>query len=251
MKDFSHLDQKYFIDSTVYNCPFCNRNNVKFTVVDEFQFNWSEEKECFGILVKCSSCGNLSMHLSYEKLVGYYQYSDTLYINIDDDTDVDSLIFYSVPTSFFVIDERIPKAMRELITEAEGCLKMNFLTGASACARKAIYELTIHEKSQEKNYGDKIKGLKKKYPNTDGELFDILAQIQNMTSDKVHEQSWPEWDPKNLSLIIETLKTVLFDIYVLPQIKTERSLNVKALLEKVRGKKTTEEGDKEKTGDIT
>ncbi len=250
MKDFSHLDQKYFIDRNVYNCPFCNRNNVKYSVVNSFEFDWAEDKKCFGFFVECSSCGYQSMHLSYQELISHSSHQG-LYINVGSETDIDSLLFYSVPTSFFVIDERIPKAMRELITEAEGCLKMNFLTGASACARKAIYELTMHEKCEEEHYEDKIKGLKRKYPDTDGALFDILAHIQDMTSDKVHEQSWPEWDAKNLSLIIETLKTVLFDVYVLPKIKAERTHKVKALLEKVRGKKTEGEKVEEKTGDIT
>jgi hypothetical protein len=116
-------------------------------------------------------------------------------------------------------------------------LKMNLLTGASACARKAIYELTIHEKCIGANYEDKIKFLKQKYKDTDAALFDVLSQIQDMTSNKVHEQSWPKWDAKNLKLIIETLKTVLFDIYVVPQVKADRSQKVLQLLEEVKRKK--------------
>lgn len=54
---------------------------------------------------------------------------------------LDDAMFYSVPTSFFVLDERVPHVLRDLLTEAEGCLKSNFLTGASACARKIVYEL--------------------------------------------------------------------------------------------------------------
>ena len=59
--------------------------------------------------------------------------------SFSDEIDIDSSIFYSVPTSYFVIDKRIPKIIRDLITEADGSLKMNFLTGSSACMRKAIY----------------------------------------------------------------------------------------------------------------
>lgn len=164
-----------------------------------------------------------------------------------DGIDIDAPIFYSVPTSFFVLDDRIPSVVRELITEAEGCLKMNFLTGASACTRKAIYELAVKEKAEGKDYEDKIKFLKSKYPDSDPTLFDILAHIQGMTSEKVHEQSWPHWDSKNLKLIIETLKTVLYDIYVVPAIKAERSKAIqemRAQVTKDKGKKKeeTEEG---------
>ena len=187
------------------------------------------------------------MHLSYQEVVDYNGY-----FNISDGDDIDSMLFYSVPTSFFVIDSRIPNVLRELITEADGCLKMNFLTGASACARKAIYELTKIENCAGDNYEDKIKSLKAKYKDTDEALFDILSHIQDMTSDKVHEQSWPKWNAKNLKLIIETLKTVLFDIYVLPKIKSERSHNVLQLLEDVKGGKVdVETTEEEKIGDIT
>ena len=237
MQDFSHLDQKYFLDTEVYNCPFCNRNNVHYEIVDEFVFNWNEKKLCHGFIARCSSCKKKSMHLSYIKMTYEGQYG----YHMDDKKDIDNYIFYSAPTSFFVLDNRIPKIIRELITEAEGSLKMNFLTGASSCSRKAIYELTIIEKCDGEKYEEKIKYLKNKYPDTDPELFDILYHIQGMTSDKIHEQSWDQWDAKNIKLILETLKTVLFDIYVVPEIKKGRASSVKQLLEKIKNKDGTKE----------
>lgn len=228
MADQSHLDRKYFIDEKVYNCPFCNRNHVRYRMTESFVFDWTENKTCRGYLIKCSSCDNTSMHLSFTSI------RDRNYCCFRDDIDIDSYIFYSVPTSFFVIDNRIPGVIRELITEAEGCLKMNYLTGASACARKSIYELLIKEKAEGQDYETKIKWLKKKYTSIDPDLFDILAHIQDMTSDKIHEQSWPKWDSGNLKLIIETVKTVLHEIYVLPKIKETRSQRIKNLLAKVK-----------------
>lgn len=224
MKDQSYLDKKYFIDNWVYNCPFCNRRNLRYEITDTFEFDWTDAKECFGYLVKCFSCENTSMHLSFEYFMdsSKYRFSKTI-------KDIDSKIFYSVPTSFFVMDDRIPRIIRELITESEGCLKMNFLTGASACMRKAIYELLIIEKGEGADYESKIKFLKKKHPDSDPALFDILAHIQDMTSDKIHEQSWDKWDSKYLRLIIETLKTILHDIYVLPEVKAERSRSIQQL----------------------
>ncbi len=79
-------------------------------------------------------------------------------------TSLHPKVFYSVPTSFFVMDARIPGIVRELITEAEGCLKMDFLTGASSCARKAIYELLVIERAEGADYETRIKSLKPKYP---------------------------------------------------------------------------------------
>ncbi|HVW67058.1 MAG TPA: hypothetical protein VHA78_05015 [Candidatus Peribacteraceae bacterium] len=231
MTDQSHLDNKYFIDWHIYNCPFCNRRHVSYDLFDTSQFDWSNEKTCYIYIVRCRSCEQKSMHLSYEKL----DYSN--HSQFQGNIDLDTKIFYSVPTSFFTVDSRIPNVIRELITEAEGCLKMNFLTGASACMRKAIYELTVIEKAEGEHYEDRIKALKGKYPSIDSTLFDVLAHIQNMTSDKVHEQSWEKWDSQNLTLIIETLKAVLHEIYVLPDEKKKRSNLVQQLKEKVMDKK--------------
>jgi hypothetical protein len=178
------------------------------------------------------------MHLSFERLLVYNSFGNIMEYKFDEEIeDIDSNIFYSVPTSFFVLDDRIPRLLRELITEAEGCLKMNFLTGSSACMRKAIYELLVKEEISGENYEDRIKFLKKKYPNSDAELFDILSHIQQMTSDKVHEQSWDQWDSHYLKLIIETLKTIFYDLYVLPQIKKEKTNYITQLREKVLTKK--------------
>lgn len=233
MQDESALDKKYFIDSTVYNCPFCNRRNVVYTVEDYFDFNWSKNKTCHVYLVQCSSCKKISMHLSFTEILNLHEWYGTKR-RFRKSIDIDSQIFYSQPTSFFVVDSRIQGILRELITEAEGCLKMNYLTGASACMRKAIYELLVYEKVEGDNYETRIKSLKKKHPDSDPSYFDTLASIQDMTSDKIHEQSWDKWDSPNLKLIIETLKSVLYDIYVTPQVKKERSIEIQRLRERVK-----------------
>ncbi len=237
MQDQSELDKKYFIDETVYNCPFCNRRNVVYAIVDQFRFNWSKEKICYGYLALCASCEGVSMHLSFEDILDQtrsFNFHAHAAHRFKPNIDIDSIIFYSQPTSFFVVDSRIPRILRELITEAEGCLKMNYLTGASACTRKAIYELLVQEKAAGDDYESRIKSLKQKHPDSDPNLFDILAHIQDMTSDKVHEQSWDKWDSGNLKLITETFKTVLYDIYVLPEIKKERSLNIQRLQQNLK-----------------
>lgn len=240
MSDKSYLDRKYFIDRTVYNCPFCNRNNVEYSLKDLLEFNWTNEKACFLYTAECSSCRKKSMHLSYEQFTTEGEHGIRYPFHFKDDKEIDDRIFYSVPTSFFTIDTRVSSIIRECITEAEGCLKMNYLTGASACMRKAVYELCIIEEAEGEHYEDRIKSLKKKNPQSDPELFDILAHIQNMTSDKIHEQSWDKWDSTYLKLIIETLKTVLYEIYVVPEERKERSNTIKKLRETVFKKKTAE-----------
>ena len=225
MEDSSHLDLKYFVDDTVYNCPFCNRRNVRYGYFQPYSFDWSNAKKCTIWRIKCSSCEKTSMHLTFEDLQKEYSSSTRFRTDID----IDSAIFYSVPSSFFVVDARIPKVIRELITEAEGCIKMNYLTGASACTRKAIYELLVKEDAEGGNYDEKIKSLRDKHSEVDPELFEIVAHIKDMTSDQVHEQSWDKWDSQHLTLFLETIKTILHELYVVPDEKEKRKKSIRDL----------------------
>ena len=236
MTDQSHLDSKYFIGTDIYNCPFCNRRHVKYKNLGKDIFDWSNKKKCAIWRVQCASCEKISMHLTFQDLQEeHYQYS-----RFKTNVDLDQAFFYSVPTSFFVVDSRIPRPIRELVTEAEGCAKMNYLTGASACTRKAIYELLALQETQGANYDDKIKYLRSKHPAVDEELFEILGHIKDMTSDHVHEQSWVAWDNKHLQLFLEALKTVLHEIYVIPDEKKNRAGAVRALREQLGKAKSAE-----------
>ena len=224
--DLSHLDKKYFIDPHIYNCPFCKRNNVSYSLIDTFSFDWGEYKTCYGYIVKCDSggCEKTSMHLSFQEL-RRSSHSDQFM----DGLDIDATLFFSQPTSYFVLDSRIPEKVRELIYEAENSRKSNYLVGASACLRKAIYELLEHEKSIVKNpktgyadYQASIKSLKEKFTNVASELFDALGHTQEMVSDNVHEGSWEAWDSPKLRFIIELTKATLHEMYVVPEERKER-----------------------------
>jgi len=234
MENQSYLENKYFIDSKRYNCPFCNVRSVAYELKDAESCDWSENLECYIYFVECSNCKKTSIHLSYEKIhrgnPGSMEYP--LQGFDEEIDDIDSKIFYSHPTSFFTLDSRIPSTIRELIAEGAGCLKMNFLTGASACIRKAIYEFLINEDAEGDDYESKIKSLKTEYPTVSPELFDTLAQIQGMTSNKVHEQSWDSWDSAHIKLFIKTLKTVLYKVYVSPEIDSEMMKEIEELKRK-------------------
>lgn len=224
--DLSHLDKKYFIDPHIYNCPFCKRNNVSYSLIDTFSFHWGEYKTCYGYIVRCDSdgCEKTSMHLSFQEL-RRSSHSDQFM----DGLDIDAALFFSQPTSYFILDSRVPEKVRELIYEAENSRKSNYLVGASACLRKAIYELLEHEKSIVKNpktgyadYQASIKSLKEKFTNVASELFDALGHTQEMVSDNVHEGSWEAWDSPKLRFIIELTKATLHEMYVVPEERKER-----------------------------
>ena len=140
--DLSSLDKKYFIDTYKYNCPFCKRNHVSYSLDKTIEFDWSEEKKCYVYFIECKSCGNTSLHFSYNDIR-----SHNVYGRFQEEIDIDSELFFSQPSSFFALDERMPRQIRELIFEAEKSRQANLLVGASACLRKAIYELLVYEKS--------------------------------------------------------------------------------------------------------
>jgi hypothetical protein len=241
MADQSHLDNKYFIDENIYNCPFCNRRHVSYALTYYYTFDWSEGKKCYVYFAQCLSCNNKSMHLSFSDIAvshaftsggaNYYRFR-----KYDLPDNLDEQFFYSVPTSFFVLDRRIPKILRELVTEAEGSLKSNFLTGASACARKVVYELGRLQKASGDNYEERIKSLKVINSNVDPAFFDTLLTIQQVTSSKVHEESYDGWEAKHLRLILSTLAEVLHEIYVVPAVREEKRKAILSLKDEVLSK---------------
>lgn len=231
--DLSHLDKKYFIDSHKYNCPFCKRNHVTYSMVDKFAFNWGDSKVCHGYLIKCNSdgCEKISMHLSFKELrESYVEYGHQRHNNrFMSGLDIDKELFFSQPTSYFVLDNRIPEKIRELVYEAEKSRQANLLVGASACLRKAIYELLEHEKvavrdpkTGRANYQESIKALKAKFSSASSELFDALGHIQELASDSVHEGSWEAWDSSKLTILIELTKAILHEMYVVPEERKDR-----------------------------
>ena len=234
MTDQSFLDDRYFVDHAVYNCPFCNRRHVAYSVEAKHSFDWTPDKKCNVYFVKCHSCENISMHLSYKSVERRNRYHK-LYFHASDYENFDDVFFYSIPTSFFVLDKRIPSKLRELLTEAEGCLKGNFLTGASACARKIVYELACLYGITDGYYEQRIKSLKDEHPEVDGTYFDSLLTIQKTTSSKVHENAYDGWEAKHVRLILSALREILHELYVVPGLREDRRKGILALQEELLG----------------
>ena len=99
---------------------------------------------------------------------------------------------------------------------------MNYLTGASACARKVIYELAELQKATGNSYEDRIKSLKKTHTHIDPFYFDTLISIQAITSNKVHENAYDDWKSQHLRVILASLAEVLHELYVLPALREDR-----------------------------
>ena len=89
MADDSHLDLKYFINGAIYNCPFCNRRHVSYSIEGWNQFHWSNSKICEVWRVKCNSCQKISMHLTFDKLND----TATSLLRFKKDADLDAAFF--------------------------------------------------------------------------------------------------------------------------------------------------------------
>ena len=229
MSDESYLDKKYFIDDDKYNCPFCNRRSIVYSVISKDFVDWSEERKVYLYRIKCGGCGKISLHFSdYDftilnlgKLINFshkpYNAEKDKVENYSPE-NLDSYFFYHQPKSSFTINSLIPKKIRDLVSESEGCKKMNYLVGASGALRKAIYEFLENQKAEGERYQFKIKWLKEKYPQIDGSYFDALSNIQGMTSDNLHEKDgfWEPWSNDDLNYLIEVVKAVLDEVYVEP-----------------------------------
>jgi hypothetical protein len=222
MEDLSNLDKRYFDSNASYNCPFCKRNHVPIAYVQSGSFHWSNEKTCYFTVVQCSSCQKNSLHHSFTNFLT----TTNGRLQVKPGMEIEDLVFHSIPTSFFVLDSRIPSVLRELLSEADGCLNMNFLTGASVCIRKSIYEFIFLHKVEGSDYETKIKSLKALLSSVDPTYFDVLSHLQDMTSDKVHEQSWKKWDSKHIRFFIELLRNLFHEVYVVPEERKLRSNSV-------------------------
>lgn len=245
MPDQSHLDERYFVDEHVYNCPFCNRRHVSYFINGSYAFDWTHDKKCHVYFVRCHSCQNVSMHLSYRELELQWETGSKLYRFSSLDQLIDDYFFYSVPTSFFVLDSRVPKVLRELLTEAEGSLKSNFLTGASACARKIVYELAKIQEVDGRNYEDRVKALKDAHPKVDPAYFDTLVTIQQVTSSKVHENACDGWNSQHLRVILSSLREVLHELYVTPALRADRRESILKLKDELLASSSSDDEGEE------
>lgn len=265
-----NIEGKYFIDKDKYNCPFCKNRGIKYVVLGIVKFNEKTDKEMYAVFVECSHCHNVSMHLikndefnslflknkencnfyilsnncteletytkssyntNYFSLINTYGNSDGQVIPICCDEN----IILHIPTSFFTIDDRIPKKLRELINEAEKCIQNNCLTGASACIRKTIYEFLLDQKAEGQSYNAKINSLKGKYKTLDDDYIDMISGIQGIMCDQIHEESvYESFKSSEAKAYIEILKEIFNNVYVIPKETSDRKQEINKLCSQIK-----------------
>lgn len=132
--------------------------------------------------------------------------------------------------AFLALDTRVPATLRDLLVEADGCLKSGFLTGATACAQRAVQTLLKLEDADGGSFQARLRSLSDKYPAVAQVLFAVLMHFGDET---VPDES--KLDAHRLQLLTVTLKAVMYEIYVLGPERTERIQYVRRLLESLEG----------------
>lgn len=128
--------------------------------------------------------------------------------------------------AFLTIDSRTPAAVRELLLEADGCLKAGFLTGGTVCAQRAIQALLHHEKADGASYEARIHALSQKFPSVPQSLFALCVRLGESSAKEP-----PPLDGEKLKVLTAALKIILYEIYVLGPDRAERLKYLQQMLE--------------------
>ena len=136
----------------------------------------------------------------------------------------------SILPTFLATDDYVPGAFRDLLSEADGCLQRGFLTGGTACGRRALDLLLAVAKTEGATYEDRLQSLGVKH-GISKMLTSILVQCGGASAKENATLS-----AEVLQLFIVTMKAVVYELYVIGPERTQRLQYVSRLVTSV-GKK--------------
>ena len=134
----------------------------------------------------------------------------------------------STAPAFLTIDPRAPGAVRDLLIEADGCMKAGFMTGGTVCAQRAIQTLLQHEGAEGASYEARLHALSQKYPSVPQSLFALCIRLGDTPG-----KEQPSLDIERLKVLTVALKIMLYEIYVLGPDRAERLRYLQQMLESV------------------
>lgn len=255
--DLAHRDDQYFIDEEAYNCPFCKRGNVHYKLFEYDSYDRSNNEEVFYYISQCLSCSKKAIHMSrydlaihnlsfvfppkkrvpsYADRGGHVLSYQNIPIHDQDGQEIltlDQAFYRHEPAHYFNLDERIPKAIRLPLEEAGNCLSSDYLTGATACLRKAIYKLLqvndIPAKKGERQflkYDQRVDLLESKCEEEQilisNDAFTDLKDIHYVSSQELHDDDWEEFDSSKLHHLMIVMQEILYELYIVPDERTKR-----------------------------
>lgn len=137
--------------------------------------------------------------------------------------------------AFLATDDYVPGAFRDLLSEADGCMQKGFLTGGTACARRALDLLLNVAKTEGASYEDRLQSLGDKH-GIAKMLTSILVQCGGASAKDNATLS-----ADVLQLFIVTMKAVVYELYVVGPERTSRLQYVSRLVTSV-GRKAADTG---------
>jgi hypothetical protein len=133
--------------------------------------------------------------------------------------------------AFLTVDGRVPTMLRDLLVEADGCAKNNYLTGGTACAQRAIQMLLTVEKAEGPDTQARVRSLSEKYPAVPQMLTQVLLQFGDAAS-----RDGAKLNTQGLNLLTVTLKAIAYEIYVLGPERAERLQYVRQIFDSIERK---------------
>ena len=138
--------------------------------------------------------------------------------------------------AFLATDDYVPGAFRDLLSEADGCMQKGFLTGGTACARRALDLLLNVAKTEGASYEDRLQSLGEKH-GIAKMLTSILVQCGGASAKDNATLS-----ADVLQLFIVTMKAVVYELYVVGPERTNRLQYVSRLVTSVGKKSAADAG---------
>jgi hypothetical protein len=138
--------------------------------------------------------------------------------------------------AFLATDDYVPGAFRDLLSEADGCLQKGFLTGGTACGRRALDLLLTVAKTEGSTYEERLQSLGEKH-GISKMLTSILVQCGGASA-----RDNATLSVEVLQLFIVTMKAVVYELYVVGPERTLRLQYVSRLVTSVGRKPAGENG---------
>jgi hypothetical protein len=127
---------------------------------------------------------------------------------------------------FLMLDPQISPALRAILDEADGCVRLAFLTGGGACVVRGLDLLLSEQGIVEADRPRQLRELSKKHPAIAESFLRMLLPVMN--------DSTGVWDAPRLTLAIALLKAIAYEIYVLGPERTERTNYVLGLADRFK-----------------
>lgn len=192
------------ITKDYFDCPHCGIKKVTYAtmasvtenydIYDNGKFISSNEVENFLIRCNRKDCERITYFLILTHL------------SVPGTKNEPNEVLMQYPSQDYEIPEYIPKTIRKFFREAIKAYSFGLPNSASAMCRRTIYEICNKQKTQGRDYKQKIINL-----GLDKRITDPLLNIKSIGDDTLHSEGW---DKETIKMAIDTLGIIINMIYI-------------------------------------